>query len=82
MTISRSEDVLVGLITLALVPWIGWTVARGLRSNRLPIGRNYVDRLERPAPFALLLTLYAAAAVMAVYISLDLLFEIRLKDLL
>ena len=34
MTTFRSEDVLVGLVALGLVPWIGWTLARGLRKLR------------------------------------------------
>ena len=82
MTTSRSDERIVGVIALGLIPWIGWTIRRGLRNKRLPIGRGYVERRERPAPFAVLLAFYAAAAVMAAYIGLDLLFGIKLKDLL
>jgi hypothetical protein len=78
MTISRSEDLLVGLISAGLVGWIGWTVARGLRGGRLPIGRSYVRRSERRAPFIVLLIAYGFAAIAAAIIALDLLFNIKI----
>jgi hypothetical protein len=75
MTISRSEDVLVGIIAaVVVVPWTTWTIWRGLRNGRLPIGRGYVQRDERAGPFWVLLALYVAAALTAAFISLDLLF--------
>ena len=73
MTTFRSEDVLVGLVALGLVPWIIWTLRRGLREGRLPIARSYVTRKDRPAAFRLLLALYVAAALMIAYIAFDLL---------
>jgi len=80
MTISRSEDLLVGIVAAAVVvPWTTWTVARGLRDGRLPIGRSYVRRDERAGPFWVLFTFYVAAASMAVFISLDLLFGPTLR---
>jgi hypothetical protein len=80
MTISRSEDVLMGIIAaVVVVPWTTWTLARGLRDGKLPIGRSYVRRDERAAPFWVLLALYAAAALVAVFISLDLLFGPTLR---
>jgi hypothetical protein len=74
MTISRSEDLLVGIIAAAVVPWTIWTIMRGLREGKLPIGRGHVRRNERAAPFAVLLALYAVGAAMAAYIAVDLLF--------
>ena len=73
MTTFRSEDLLVGIVSLGLVPWIGWTVQRGLRAGRLPIGRAHVARAERPGAFNLLLAAYALAAIGAAVIGLDLL---------
>jgi uncharacterized membrane protein len=73
MITSRSDDLLVGIIGLALLPWIGWTLHRGLRAGRLPIGRTYVRRDERRGAFNMLLALYAMAAVVVAYIALDLL---------
>jgi hypothetical protein len=73
MTTFRSENVLVGLIAGALVPWIGWRLARALRERRLPIGRSHVSRDERAGAFYLLFAFYAASAVAAAFICLDLL---------
>jgi hypothetical protein len=75
MTTSLSEDHLVGLVALGVVPWIGWTLQRGLREARLPIGRTAVMRDERPAVFAAIAALYVAAAAVMAWISYDLLLE-------
>ena len=74
MTISLSEELLVALVSLGLVPWIIWTVRRGLRSGMLPIGRGYVRRDDRPQAFNMLLCAYGAVALLAVYIAFDLTF--------
>ena len=74
MTISLSENLLVALVSLGLVPWIIWTVRRGLHSGMLPIGRAYVRRDERPQAFNILLWIYGALALLAVYIAFDLAF--------
>lgn len=74
---GRAEDILVGLIALGLAPWIVWTIVRGLRSGRLPIGRGHVARDERRGAFAVLLTLYAVALALSVLIASDLLFGLR-----
>lgn len=76
MTISRSEDLLVGIVALGILPWTVWIIRRGLRDGKLPIGRSYVRRDERAAPFWLLLGLYVCAALMMLFIALDLLFGI------
>jgi hypothetical protein len=73
MTTFPSEDLLVGLVALAVVPWIGWTLRRGLREERLPIGRTYVAREERPGAYSGLLAFYVAAALLMAYIGFDLL---------
>lgn len=76
MTAFRSEDTLVGLVAFALVPWIGAVLYRGLRDARLPIGRGYVDREERPGTFRVLTALYAIAAITAGVIAADLLLGV------
>jgi hypothetical protein len=78
MTTFLSEELLVGLIGLGLIPWIGWIVRRGLRLGMLPIGRAYVRRDERRGAFNVLLGLYFAAALLVAFISLDLIVEVRL----
>jgi hypothetical protein len=80
MTTFRSEETLVGLVALALVPWIAWTVVRGLREEKLPIGRTYVTR-DRPAAFAVLIGFYVVAAVLAAGIAADFLFNLKLLEL-
>ena len=81
MTIFRSEDGLVGIVTLALIPWIGWTIVRGLREDRLPVGRSYVGR-DRRAAFHAMLVFYILAGLMMAVISLDLLFKLNIRNAL
>jgi hypothetical protein len=78
---GRGETILVGLIALGLVPWIGWTLARGLRDGRLPIARAYVVRAERGGAFHVLLALYAIALALAAFIAADLLLGLNWRDL-
>ncbi|TMJ16281.1 MAG: hypothetical protein E6G94_04670 [Alphaproteobacteria bacterium] len=70
------ENLVFGLIAACLVPWILWTLERGVRNGRLPVGRAYVDRAERPGAYRFLLCLYAAAAFGVGFIAVDLLFNI------
>ena len=79
MTIFHSEDALVGIVVIGVVPWIGWTLHRGLREGRLPILRSHVVRADRPGPFFLLFVLYVMAAIAMAAIGLDLLFGLGLR---
>jgi uncharacterized membrane protein len=74
-------DLLVGLIALALVPWMIWTMVRGWRDGRLPIARSHVVRAERQGAFHVLLGLYGLALLLVAAIAVDLLFGIRLWNL-
>ena len=80
MTTFRSEETLVGLITLAAVPWIMWTLRRGVRDGRLPIGRAYVRRDERPGAFNTLFVFYVLAALTMAFIAADLLVGVNLRS--
>lgn len=80
MTALRSEDILVGLIGAAMVPWIGWIIRRGFRDGKLPIGRAYVLRAERPGAFQVLIALYSVAAVAVLVMAADLLFNLNLRN--
>jgi hypothetical protein len=68
-----TEDTLVALVALGVIPWIYLTVRRGLRDGRLPLGRVHVVRDERPGAFKALLWSYAVAAALMAYIALNLL---------
>ena len=75
---GRTEELIVGaLCLLVILPWIAWTVRRGLANQRLPIGRGYVERAERPGAFRALLGFYTVAAAIIAFTALDLLFGIR-----
>ncbi len=78
----RPEDLLIGLVALALLPLIGWRVLRGLRDGRLPLYRTYVDRGERPARFDVLLALHVLSFFLIGAIALDLLFNLGLRNAL
>ena len=67
------EDLLIGLVSLGVVPWIVWTLRRGLGSGRLPVGRAYVAHAERPGAFRTLLVLYVFAGLGMAWIGVDLL---------
>jgi len=76
---DRGTDIVIGLIALLLVPWLLWTMRRGLRDGRLPIARSYVERAERPGAFRFMLVLYLAILVGVIVIAADLLFGLNLK---
>jgi len=78
----RSEDLLVGLVALALLPLIGWRIVRGLREGRLPLYRTYVTREESGARFGVLLVLHALSFLLIAAISADLLLNLGLRNAL
>jgi hypothetical protein len=80
MTTFRSEDVLVGLIAFAAVPWILWVLARGKRDQRLPIGRGHVRQDERPGAFRVLFLFYIVAAALMLFISIDLMLGLGARS--
>jgi hypothetical protein len=80
MTIFRSEDILVGLIGLALLPLIGLRIARGFREGRLPLYRTYVQRDENDAKFAFLLGVHVLSFVAVAVIAADLLLNLGLRE--
>ncbi len=77
MTISRSEDLLVGLIALLLLPLIGHRILRALRTGRVPLYRTYLQREEGEAKFRLVVGLHALSFLVVAVIAADLLFDFR-----
>ena len=82
MTISRSEELLVGVVALALLPLIGRRILRGLREGRLPIYRTCLDRADGTAKFNLLLALHALSFLLVAAAAADLLLNLGLEDML
>ena len=82
MTISPSEDLLVGIVGLILLPLIATRVIKGLREGRLPLYRTYVRREEDEAKFAMLLGVHSLSFFVVAAISADLLFNLGLREAL
>lgn len=76
---GRSEDLLVGLIALGLLPLIALRVRRGFKEGRLPLYRTYVSRDEAGSKFGLLLALHALSFVLVAVIAADLLLNLGLR---
>jgi len=74
------EDLLAGVIGVALLPLIAWRIRRGLREGRLPLYRTYVSRDEVGSKFGLLLALHALGFVVVAAVAADLLFQLGLKE--
>jgi hypothetical protein len=79
---ARPEDMLVGLVALALLPLIGGRIYKGLRDRRLPVYRTYLDRADAPAKFNVLLALHGLSFLLVAAVAADLLFNLRLRDML
>jgi hypothetical protein len=75
-----SEQLLVGLVALALLPLIGLRIWRGLRDGRMPIYRTYHDRADSAAKFNLLFGLNALAFLLIALVAADLLLGLGLRE--
>lgn len=82
MSVTRSEDLLVGFIALALLPMIGLRIFRGLRDGRLPLYRTYLTRDEGRAKFAVLFGLHGLAFLLVAAAAADLLLGLGLREAL
>jgi len=76
------ENLLVGLVALALLPVIGWRISRGLRDGHLPVYRTHLHRSESRSKFAVLLGLHALSFVLIALVAADLLFNLGLREML
>jgi hypothetical protein len=79
---GASEQFLVALIALALLPAIGWRIWRGLSEGKLPVYRTYLRREESDAKFALLLVLHSTAFVLIALAAADLLGGLGIRSAL
>ena len=78
VTTFSSENLLVGLVALALVPLIALRILRGMRDGRLPLYRSYFDRADGPAKFHVLLALHALSLVLMLGVAASLLLGLEL----
>lgn len=78
--IPSGENLLVGLVALALVPLIGMRVLRGLREGRLPVYRTYLDREEDRAKFLALLAIHMLSLAIVAFIAADLLLGLGFRE--
>lgn len=74
-----TENLLVGLIALALLPLIALRIWRGLRDGRLPLYRTYLAREESGAKFTFLLVLHALSFLVVAVVAADLLLGLGLR---
>jgi len=77
---ASPEDLLVGLVCLALLPLIAMRVLRGFRDGRLPLYRTRVAREEAGAKFNLLLVLHALSFLLVAVIAADLLLDLGIRS--
>lgn len=75
-----TEQMLVGLVALAVVPLIALRLWRGLRDGRLPLYRTYVGREESGSKFGLLFALHALSFVVVALIAADLLLGLGWRE--
>lgn len=77
---ASTENLLVGLVALALVPLIALRLWRGLRDGRLPLYRTYVARDAGGARFGILIALHALSLVLVAGIAADLLLGLGWRE--
>ena len=71
---------LVGIVALALLPFLALRLVRGVRDGQLPLYRTRVGREIGPARFNFLLALNALALVIVAVVAADLLLGLGLRD--
>ena len=76
----EGENILVGLVCLALVFLIAARVVRGVRTGRVPLYRTYVERSEGEAKFFSLLALHGISLLLMGFIAADLLLGLGFRD--
>ena len=77
---GTSEDLIVGLFALSLLPLIALRLRRGLREGRLPIYRTSLERTESRSRFAVLMGLHVLSFVLIALVGADLLLDLGLRE--
>ena len=76
----QSEETLVGLVALLLLPFIARRIVRGLREGELPLYRSRIRRDAGTGRFHLLLALHAISLVLIAVVAADLLFGLGIRE--
>ena len=77
---SAGENLVVGLIALALLPVIGWRIWRGVTQGELPLYKTRIDRSVGAAKFNFLLGLHVLLFLLIGVVAADLLLGLGLKE--
>ena len=77
---STSENLVVGLVALALLPVIGWRIWRGLKQGELPLYKTRIDRSVGAGKFNFLLVLHILVFLLIAVVAADLLLGLGLKE--
>ena len=76
------ENLVVGLIALALLPVIGRRIWRGVTHGQLPLYRTRIDRSVGAAKFNFLLGVHVLLFLLIAVVAADLLLSLGLKETL
>ena len=80
MLTTSPENLLVGVVALALVPLIALRIRRGLRTGRLPVYRTYHSREAGGGKFNFLLALHVLSLIVVALVAIDLLFNLGFRE--
>ena len=78
---SSGENLVVGLLALALLPVIGWRIWRGVKRGQLPLYKTRIDRAEAGvAKFNFLLGFHVLLFLLVAVVAADLLLGLGLRE--
>ncbi len=77
---TGGENLLVGLVALALVPLIALRILRGLRTGRIPLYRTYLERDREGGKFHALLAIHVLSLALVAFIAADLLLGLEVRN--
>jgi len=77
---NLNEELLVGLVVLAVLPLLALRIWRGLQTGRLPVYRTELDRNDSRAKFTTLLAIHLVAFVVMAFITADLLLGLGFRN--
>ena len=76
-----TDNFLIGLLALALLPVIGWRIWRAIRYGQIPLYKTRIRRAEAgAAKFNTLLVLNGLLFLLVAFVAVDLLFGLGLKE--